>query len=112
MYTYGDQHPVTYHHDKLHVAQVMLVKALGKEERAILERGEIEYLVVDRRITDGLPITGVYVEQGEPDTFKKVSPLAPAALDKFDTLAGVDRLFDNGAIQLFDVRALADGTAQ
>lgn len=112
MCTYGHQRPVTFHNDRLNVAQVMFAETIGSQERSIIESARAEYLVVDRRITEGLPLSGVYVEQGEPDTFTKVRPLAMSALDKFDALPAVDRLFDDGAIQIYDIRGLARDTPQ
>jgi hypothetical protein len=112
MGTYGHQWPVTLHTDRVNVAEVVFAETIGKQERSFLERGRVEYLVIDRRISAGLPLTGVYIEQGEPDTFTKVRPLAREVLDKFDHLPGVDRLFDNGAIQLYDVGVLARAAPQ
>lgn len=106
----GRQRPVTLHTDHLSVAAVLFDRSLGEWHRAIIRAGRIRYLVVDRRITWGLPLDGVYVEEGEPDTFAHTRPLDPASLDKFDRLPLVDRIYDSGPIQIYDIAALGHAT--
>lgn len=66
-------------------------------------------MVVDRRLASGLPPVGVYVEHGEPDTYRHTTPMDAAALAKFDRLEQASRVFDSGDITVYDVEALANG---
>jgi hypothetical protein len=66
--------------------------------RQVVRRGTIRYVVADRRLSEALPFTGIYVEKGEKPWRH---PLTPRAAAKFDHLFGSDRVYDSGAIQIF-----------
>lgn len=106
--SYGQQRPVTSYGDQLPVAQVFFAPTLGPTERMILQRGQVEYLVVDRRLSDGLPLASSYFEGGENAGKRPETPLAAANLAKFDELAGVSRIFDSGDIRIYDLKGLRD----
>jgi hypothetical protein len=106
MGSYGQQRPVTSVSDGLPVAQAFLSPELGAAEAAILRSGGVRFVVVDRRLSTGLPLLGVYVELGEPGTFEHATPLDPAVLAKFDGAPGVSRVFDSGDIVVYDVGSL------
>jgi hypothetical protein len=67
-----------------------------------------DYAVVDRRWTTRTPVTGRYffrdVQEG-----KHKRPLQPSLLAKFDAQAAIDRVYDNGAIQVYDTRKVWNG---
>ena len=107
MGAYGEQRPVTSYADKVKTSQVFLAPAIGEVERQILRRGQVRYVVVDRRLSQGLPSTGNYFERGEIAGDQHTTPLDPAVLAKFDHLELVSRLFDSGDIVIYDVGALA-----
>jgi hypothetical protein len=107
MGAFGEQRPVTGYADKVQISQVFFAPQLGPAERQILRTGRVRYLVVDRRLSAGLPAAGVYFERGEVPGDVHTAPIDPAALAKFDTLAGVSRLFDSGDIVIYDLGALA-----
>jgi hypothetical protein len=92
--TYGRQDPVRevgslYYADTWGLAQDDLVQRLG-----------VRYLVVDRRLGTQLPESGAYFEN-DPRSGQITSPLTSAQLSKFDTLTGVDRLYDNGTVRIY-----------
>jgi hypothetical protein len=94
--------------DNIQSAPVLFSLTLGDWEYDILHRTETEYVVVDYRLTTALPELGVFVEIGEPGGLNHREPLSPVALDKFDTLPEVSRIFDSGNIVIYDVRAIQD----
>jgi hypothetical protein len=106
MGAYGEQRPVTGYADKVQISQVFLAPTLGPAERQIMRAGRVRYVLIDRRLSDGLPSAGVYFERGEVPGNLHTAPIDPAALTKFDTLAGVSRLFDSGNIVIYDVAGL------
>jgi hypothetical protein len=106
MASYGDQWPVT-NSEGVYRAGPFFSLELGPADRAVFQQGRVRYLVIDRRLTTALPLVGTYIEAGEPDSYQHTTPLDPAALAKFDSLANVSRLFDSGDIQIYDVQALA-----
>jgi Family of unknown function (DUF6541) len=108
---YGDQQVMTSSSDSLNVAAVVFAPQLGPDERAILRRGQIRYILTDLRLSRALPQTGFYFDGLEPDAFQHQQPLSRAALEKFDDLGGVSRIFDSGDVQIYDMERLADAQA-
>jgi hypothetical protein len=102
--SYGRQHTVT--NNELWIIPVFFEPQLGLEERAIIEEGRIEYLVVDRRLSSGIPMFGFYFNEVEPQAFNRSEPLPAEVLTKFDDIDQVDRIFDSGDIRIYDVRPL------
>ena len=72
----------------------------------LIRAAGIEYVIVDRRDAFGLPNQGVYVGSGEFGSQDRTTPVPVAALQKFDDVPGVDRIYDNGSIAVYDVSAL------
>ena len=68
---------------------------------SLIRRADIRYVFVDDRLAQGLPVFGVYVAEGEPQT-----RLTLAELNKFDSYPGIRRVYDNGPIKVYDVSAL------
>ena len=69
----------------------------------ILASLSLDYIYVDRRMTQQLPVVGIYffrdTQEGE-----HLTPFDPHLLAKFDTTAGVDRVYDNGFVQAYHTR--------
>jgi hypothetical protein len=106
--SYGEQRTVTLALDKVNASVVFFSTTVTPEDLDIIRRGRIQYLVVDRRLTTGLPLVGIYFEPGEPDSFKHDVPMDPAGVMKFDAVPGVQRVFDSGDIVVYDVGVLRD----
>jgi len=107
MGSYGQQYPVTHVADGVNVASVFFAGQLGPQERLQLAQANVRYLVVDLRLSQGLPLFGVYFENGEPDSYQHSAPIDIAALTKFDHAAGISKVFDDGNFAVYDVGALA-----
>ena len=77
--------------------------ASPQELPGVLGDLSLDYLYVDRRMTEQLPVLGIYfyrdVREGE-----HFVPFDPELLTKFDTTPGVDRVYDNGPIQAYNTR--------
>lgn len=80
-------------------------KDFRDEDRALVEDGGIQYLVVDYRLSAQLPARGEYFPD-DPLTFQYRDPLPIEALTKFDRVEGVHRVFDSGNIVVYDVRGV------
>ncbi len=110
MSTYGQQELVTTYETRLPVRRLYLAREIGPTQRQIVAQGNIRYLVVDRRLSTGLPVVGHYFDRGERAILgSRPRPLDPQILAKFDLEPEVDRIFDSGNIQLYDVAALGRG---
>ena len=71
---------------------------LSPFDTSLIRDADIRYIVIDDRLAEGLPLYGTYVAAGEPQT-----RLTLAELDKFNSIPGVRRIYDNGAIQVYDL---------
>jgi hypothetical protein len=75
----------------------------ARELPAQLGRLSLDYVYVDRRMTEQLPVTGSYfwadVRAGQHDI-----PFDPKLLRKFDKVRGIDRVYDNGYVQTYYTR--------
>ena len=60
----GQQHVVTGAGDRVNLRPVFFASKLGPEERRSLGVGNVEYVLVDRRLSSALPLVGVYTERG------------------------------------------------
>jgi hypothetical protein len=73
-----------------------------------LQRFHYRYLVIDKRMARYLPRVGVYFERGEPGAITRTTPPRAAALDKYETLPWVFKIYqsDNLEIYRFNFAAL------
>lgn len=101
--SYGRMHPVTAYGDGSGAAAVFFTDRLGPDELGLLQEAGIRLVVVDKRISEGLPLVGVYFEQGEPDALRHDRPIPAQNLDKFDRATQFDRIFDSGNVVIYEV---------
>jgi hypothetical protein len=85
---------------------VLVAKTFGQNERSLLKKVGIDYLLADLRLTTALPVVGSYFDGGAADAMLGAPP-QPAALLKFNAEDGVGRVFDNGYEVIYDVRAIS-----
>jgi hypothetical protein len=89
------------------VGQVITAPKLRPHLRHILVGDDLSYLMVDRRLADGLPAVGVYFESDEPHAYHHVTPPSESALVKYDGVCPISRVFDSGDIIIYDTRPVA-----
>lgn len=106
--TYGEQRMVTNLIDEVTVSGIFLANHIGPNEREAIREGRIQYIVVDMRISKAAPFDGHYYETWEKLVVPCSYPISRTALEKFDTMDHVDRVFDSGDIRLYDIGVLAD----
>lgn len=109
MLTEGEQDIVTaFRADIVNPSPIILSPSVDAAVLDALQRDHVRYVVMDRRLGDGLPLFGLYVEDGEKDGRQHSIPVAPEALAKFDNVPNAQRIFDSGHIIIYDVRALSN----
>jgi hypothetical protein len=108
MATVGDEWIVTAANSEIIVSPVFLSQRFDPGVERALQRGRVQYIVVDRRLSTGLPRGGYYYDTAEPNRGRYTSPIDPAALAKFDGPQKVSRVFDSGDIVIYDVKAIAN----
>lgn len=104
MGAYGGQRIVYPHSDGVQTWEVFFSEQLGPEEAQILNVAGIEYVAIDDRLLLGLPLVGFYFELGEVYAGPHTEVIDSWALRKFDHQAQISRVYDNGAIRVYDVR--------
>jgi len=107
---YGRQLVSTTLKHKFDVGVALVSSQFGKEEQQVLERIGIEYLFADLRLTTGKPVVGAYFDGAAADHMLDAPPQADSFL-KFNSMPGVNRIFDNGYSLIYDVRAFNIGSS-
>ncbi len=94
---YGNQHSV------YGLSGSFVNPSLGDAEISALRYMQIDYILVDRRLSEDVPRQGYYFDPWEPTARKYAEPVSLENLMKFDAIPRVDRLFDSGNLILYDV---------
>jgi hypothetical protein len=102
----GQQWVVTGIGSGVNTGPIYFATTIGTGERALLRQGHIDYIVVDSRMADGPPHETYYTENGEAPEGTR---LTREELGKFDRTPGCVRVYDNGPIRIYNVRALQAG---
>jgi hypothetical protein len=102
--TYGRQHIVTLPDAKM-TAGLFISPVIWEGLRDAIRDRPIDYLLVDMRLSTQPALLGRFFQAGEPDGLG-LTPLDPTALQKWDGDERVNRVFDDGWIRIYDVRAL------
>ncbi|MGO7030243.1 hypothetical protein ACCS91_05735 [Rhizobium ruizarguesonis] len=103
--TYGRQKVSTTLESGQDTSMAITAADLGPMERRLLIDSGVGFVMVDLRLTTGLPGVGVYFDGGAQDRNHTV-PLQSSSLLKFNSQPDVDRTFDNGFMVIFDVGRL------
>ncbi|WP_460446607.1 hypothetical protein [Angustibacter aerolatus] len=102
----GDQFTVRHISTDIDASRLLLDPEYGPEDVRLIRQAGLRYVIVDRRDANGLPNQDVYIENGEFGGGDRTRPVPLAALTKLDRVDGVQRIYDNGAIAIYDVEAL------
>jgi hypothetical protein len=106
--TYGEQDTVS----EDVVWPIFLSDTMSEVVMHTIRTAGIRYLFVDWRMTEGLPVNsgGYYFSLWEPQANKYRHPLPAAALRKFASTACASLVYKSGAIQIFDVTRIENGS--
>ncbi len=102
----GGQETVLHVSTSIDASRLLLAPTYTSADLQLIDATELDYLIVDTRMSQGLPHQQVYIESGEFGEDGRTEPVSPAALEKFAAIRGVDRLYDNGSLVIYDVRRL------
>jgi hypothetical protein len=99
----GQVDPVTPLNGSDNPAPLFFDQQLTPSDISLIRKDDIRYVVTDTRLTEGLPLFGAYIapsETGHP------TRLTAAELGKFNSTRRIHRIYDNGAIQVYDLSRL------
>jgi hypothetical protein len=97
---FGQVEPVTPLNGAGNPAPLFFDQQLTPADIAFIHKYDIRYIVTDTRLTEGLPLFGAYIAAGETG---HPTRLTAEELGKFNSMPGVHRIYDNGAIQVYDL---------
>ena len=100
---FGQVDPVSTLNGSDSPAPLFFDQQLTPSDIALIRKDDIRYIVTDTRLTEGLPLFGAYITPGETG---RPTRLTAAELEKFNSIPGVYRIYDNGAIQVYDLSRL------
>lgn len=92
--------------DDIPVARVFFSEEFDAVDQRIISDDEIEFIVVDRRLSHEPPAGGYYFESTEARANHYREPIPVRALRKFNHVKGLSRIFDNGAIAIYDTSGI------
>jgi len=101
MGTYGEQDPIR------NLSEVYYSSELNADTQAEIRKSSVHYLVVDKRLSSSLPMSGRYFDSSDLNLRQNTNPIEPAALAKFDYWKDVNRIFDSGNIIIYDLGVLS-----
>ena len=105
----GHAYTVTHVATNIDVSRLLLAPTFTAADRALIKRADIQYVVVDERDSTSLPHLQVYIESGEYGSQNRRVAVSRAALTKLASVPGVQRIYDNGDLVIYDVSAF-DGS--
>ena len=104
--SYGQLEPVIGSIRGISVPIVFFSKEFGFNDRTVIVHDAIDYVVVDRRLAHSLPVDGYYYDRDEPLANEREHPISAAALRKFNDIPGIERIYDNGPIVIYDTTGI------
>jgi hypothetical protein len=107
---YGEQNPVggTVEGpvEDLSVALPFTSTTLSRDAIRVLRGKRVEYLIVDTRLAESVPIRGWYFSSSELYGTPYTGPIPLQKLTKFGHQDGVNLVYDDGVIRIYDVSEL------
>ncbi len=92
------------------VATLFFSPTFGSRERTIIRADKIRYIIVDRRLSQGKPLSDRFFEGADPPIFK--GRITSVALAKFAHVAALSLIYDSGALQVYDASRLLGDSRQ
>jgi hypothetical protein len=85
-------------------ALLLLSTSVSPEVAKLIRSGDIQYVAADKRITSAVPVDGNPIFPDDPFQGHYLKRIPEGSLDKFNSISGVSRIFDDGPIVIYDLR--------
>ena len=106
--SYGRLERVSGSIDGIPVVRVFFTRTFDEVDRTVISDDAIDYIVVDRRLSHETPVGGYYFDRTEARANAYRRPIPTVSLRKFNHTRGLSRIFDNGAIAIYDTSGLRE----
>jgi hypothetical protein len=104
--TYGDQDTL----EEKQVWPIFFARLMTREVAQTIRNTRVHYLMIDWRMTRGVPATpGYYFSPEEPGAGKYRDVFPSAGLQKFSSSPCARLIYNSGPIQIFDVSGIESG---
>jgi hypothetical protein len=103
---YGQQNTVGGEVNELSVARPFTDSTLTRTDLIVLRGKRVAYILVDRRLSDSIPVRGWYFSSSELYAKPYLKPIPLFKLTKFRHMRGINLIYDGGPIQIYDTREL------
>ena len=104
--SYGGLEWVSGSIEGIPVARVYFSETFDRLDQRVISEDAIDYILVDRRLSHEPPAGGYYFEGSESRANTYDEPIDVGSLRKFNHVEGLSRVFDNGAIAIYDTSVL------
>lgn len=84
---------------------------MGADEQAFVRDNDLDFVLIDERLSTGLPQRGYFFDSHEPNIFRYTEPLSMSLLTKYQRTPGVSRIYDSGNLVMYSVRAWSENNA-
>jgi len=101
----GHVEPVTAISRLVNVSPLFFDPRIGPYEISLIRKAGIRYILIDLRLLQGLPLFGTYIEPGETP---KPQRLTFAELNKWNSVPGARRIYDDGPIRIYDLASILE----
>lgn len=101
--SFGQQVQITGSFYGINIPGVFLEPTVTPVEYQTLCDGEVQYILIDYRLTEHIPMLGYYYEIGELKEGRYTEPLMPGVFSKFDIADNFSRIYDNGKLMIYHV---------
>jgi hypothetical protein len=95
--------PVTNPQQGFGPAQLYFSNSWGPQETALVKGRNIEYIYVDARLADSLPMLGYYISEGET---AKPTRITDADIAKFAHVPGLTAIYHHGPVTIYSTSGL------
>ncbi|NJL06195.1 MAG: hypothetical protein HC911_15080 [Chloroflexaceae bacterium] len=102
---YGAQDPI------FNASAVLLTPTMGDAERDFVRWADLDFILIDERLSTDLPQRGYFFDGDDPDIFRYTEPLERDLLTKYQRTPGVSRIYDSGNLVIYTVRAWSNNDA-
>lgn len=102
----GGMTTVTHVATKIDASRLLLAPTFTDRDVQLIREAGISLVIADRRDAQALPQQRVYIESGEYGEENRGRPVPLEALTKLASVRGVQRVYDNGPIAIYDVSRL------
>ncbi|MEM9950246.1 MAG: hypothetical protein AAF846_01490 [Chloroflexota bacterium] len=86
------------------IYDLFVTPLIGQYQQAVADIAQVDYILVDMRITTGISPVNFYYAPWEYGVYPVGEPIQEQWLTKFEGIPEYDRIYDNGLYIIYDIR--------